>query len=166
MPLLSQMWVTILHSAAFQHQKLHQVSNVGLQATGHQTEVMLGPSAKMGNDYQHSMAIVWNWGFSQRKRWGKVGVGASEDSICWVNKDLEGRARTRRTGNLRARLQRTGAQRHCNSLKCGVKTMEIFNLPHVQCVGSLELKWSPYNRTITGKRQDHDSLWGMLKFIQ
>ena len=65
MPLLYQKQVAILHSAAFWHQKLCQVSNVGLQATGHQTKVMLGPLAKMGNDYQHSMAIVWTWGMKR-----------------------------------------------------------------------------------------------------
>ena len=143
MPLLYQKQAAILHSAAFRHQKLHQVSNVGLQATGHQTKVMLGPSAKMGNDYQHGMAIVWTRGMKRlqpAERVGKVGVGASEDSICWVNKDLEGRVRTRRTGSLRERLRRTGARRHHNGLKCGMKTMEIFNLPHVKHVGSLELK--------------------------
>ena len=34
----------------------------------------------------------------------------------------------------------SGPQRHRDGLKCGVKTMEIFNLPHVKRAGSLELK--------------------------
>ena len=66
-------WVAILHSPAFQRQKLGRVSIVDRQATSRRIEVMLAPSPKMGNNHLYNMEIVWTQGMRKLHQAERVG---------------------------------------------------------------------------------------------